>query len=150
MPQSLVKNYIHITFSTKNRASLISEDIQEELFRYIGGTSRELGSPSLIVGGVDDHVHILVNLSRKMPLMLLVEKLKTHSSKWIKTKGAEFVEFYWQHGYGAFSVNPKQVEDVVRYIQKQKEHHRKLDYKKEFVRFLKNYDMPYDERYIWD
>jgi REP element-mobilizing transposase RayT len=95
MPQSLVKNYIHITFSTKNRIKLINSNIQDELFKYLGGTCRELESPPIQIGGNSDHVHLLVNLSRKIPLMTLVEKVKSHSSGWIKTKGDSFQNFYW-------------------------------------------------------
>ena len=82
MSQSLVKNYIHIIFSTKNRNQIINNEIKDELFSYLGGTCRELESQPIIIGGANDHVHLLVNLSRKMALMNLVEKIKTHSSKW--------------------------------------------------------------------
>nr|WP_320022694.1 transposase [uncultured Draconibacterium sp.] len=84
MPQSLVKNYVHLTFSTKNRYPLITDSIKKELFDYLGGVCKELGSQPIIVGGANDHVHLLFNLSRKIALMSLVERLKTHSSKWIK------------------------------------------------------------------
>ena len=95
MPQSLVKNYIHITFSTKNRIHLIKPEVQTELFNYLGGTCRELECPPIQVGGTIDHVHLLVNLSRKMALMTLIEKIKSHSSGWIKSKGSGFQNFYW-------------------------------------------------------
>jgi len=150
MPQSLVKNYIHITFSTKNRIKLINSNIQNELFKYLGGTCRELESPPIQIGGNSDHVHLLVNLSRKIPLMTLVEKIKSHSSGWIKTKGASFQNFYWQHGYGGFSVNPKQIDVVQQYILKQEVHHKKLSFQDEYRKFLKDYEIEYDERYVWD
>jgi putative transposase len=150
MPQSLVKNYVHITFSTKNRSPLITNSIKEELFNYLGGTCNELGSQSIIVGGTSDHVHLLVNLSRKMALMTLIEKLKTHSSKWVKTKGSDFHNFYWQHGYGTFSVNPKDVRIVKEYIQNQESHHKKITFKDEYRSFLKEYNIDFDERFVWD
>jgi putative transposase len=150
MPQSLVKNYIHITFSTKNRLPLIQDSIKDELFNYLGGTCKELESHPIIVGGVNNHVHLLVNLSRKMALMNLIEKLKTHSSKWIKTKGLNFSNFYWQHGYGSFSVNPKQIDIVARYIENQEAHHKKISFQDEYRKFLKENQMEYDERYVWD
>jgi putative transposase len=150
MPQSLVKNYVHITFSTKNRSSLIVNSIKEDLFNYLGGTCNELESQSIIVGGTSDHVHLLVNLSRKMAPMTLIEKLKTHSSKWVKTKGSDFHNFYWQHGYGSFSVNPKDVEIVKEYIQNQAFHHKKVTFQDEYRSFLKEYDIDYDERFVWD
>lgn len=150
MPQSLVKNYIHITFSTKNRIKLIKPNIQDELFKYLGGTCRELESQPIQIGGNSDHVHLLVNLSRKIPLMTLVEKVKSHSSGWIKTKGAPFQNFYWQHGYGGFSVNPKQIDVVQQYILNQEGHHKKLSFQDEYRKFLKDYEIEYDERYVWD
>jgi len=95
MGQSLVKNYLHITFSTKYRQKLINEAIENELFQYIGGICKSLDCQPLIVGGYEDHVHILCMLSKKMTLMKLLEEVKSHSSKWIKTLGQEFARFYW-------------------------------------------------------
>lgn len=150
MPQSLVKNYVHLTFSTKHRQPIISDSINAELFDYLGGVCKGLESQPIIVGGVKDHVHLLFNLSRKIALMTLVEKLKTHSSKWIKGKSTEFSNFYWQHGYGGFSVNPKQVEIVKEYIQNQESHHKTKTFQEEYRQFLKEYGIDYDERFVWD
>lgn len=150
MPQSLVKNYMHIVFSTKNRQPFIKEEIQDELYAYIGGICRNLECHTQAIGGVEDHIHILCNLSRKIALMKLLEEVKSHSSKWIKTKGVEYENFYWQRGYGGFSVNPSQIDIVIKYIQNQKEHHKKRTFKEEYRAFLKKYDVPYDERYVWD
>jgi len=150
MPQSLVKNYVHITFSTKNRLSLISDSIKEELFNYLGGICNELESRSIIVGGTGDHVHLLINLSRKIALMTLVEKVKTHSSKWIKTKDSLFNNFYWQHGYGCFSVNPRQINKVKEYIRNQEVHHKKMTFQDEYRSLLKKYNVDFNEQYVWD
>ena len=150
MPQSLVKNYVHIVFSTKNRQPFIDQSIKEELHAYLGGTCKELGCPVLAVGGVEDHVHILCMLSRNMALSELVGKVKANSSKWIKTKGEQYANFYWQNGYGAFSVNPTETEVVIKYIQNQEEHHKKRTFKEEYRLFLKKYKVKYDERYVWD
>jgi REP element-mobilizing transposase RayT len=150
MPQSLVKNYIHIVFSTKHRQALIKNSIKDELFSYLGGTCKALESQPIIVGGTDDHVHLLVKLSRKMALMALVEKVKTHSSKWIKTKGSDFSNFYWQHGYGGFSVNPMQVDIVTAYIRNQEAHHNTASFQDEYRKYLEDYNIEYDERYVWD
>ena len=150
MPQSLVKNYIHIVFSTKNRQPFIDQSIKEELHAYLGGTCKELGCPVLAVGGVEDHVHILCMLSRNMALSELVGKVKANSSKWIKTKGEQYANFYWQNGYGAFSVNPTETEVVIKYIQNQEEHHKKRTFQEEYRLFLKKYKVEYDERYVWD
>ena len=150
MPQSLVKNYVHIVFSTKNRQPFIDQSIKEELHAYLGGTCKELGCPVLAVGGVEDHVHILCTLSRNMALSELVGKVKANSSKWIKTKGEQYANFYWQNGYGAFSVNPTETEVVIKYIQNQEEHHKKRTFQEEYRLFLKKYKVEYDERYVWD
>lgn len=150
MPQSLVKNYIHITFSTKNHLPFIDDNIEEELFRYLGGICKNLECNPIIVGGYKDHVHILCLLSRKIALMKLIEEIKSHSSKWIKTKGNKYKNFYWQRGYGAFSVNPKKTYIVKQYIATQKEHHKTSSYKEEYLDFLINNKITYDERYVWD
>lgn len=104
----------------------------------------------IIIGGHQNHIHILCLLSRKIALMKLVEKLKAYSSKWIKTKGQQYKNFYWQNGYGGFSVNPLEVDIVKNYILNQYEHHKKLSFKDEYVAFLKKYDIKYDEKYLWD
>ncbi len=150
MPQSLFQNFIHIIYSTKNREALINEYIKEELFTYLGGTCKQLECQPIVVGGYQDHVHILCNLSRKISLMKLIEELKTHSSKWVKTKGNEFSNFYWQRGYGAFSVNPNQIDQVREYILNQKVHHQKKSFQDEYRMFLNRYNIEYDERYVWD
>jgi len=150
MPQSLVKNYIHITFSTKHRYPFIDKNIREELFNYLGGICRNHECNPVIVGGYKDHIHILCMLSRKIALMKLIEELKTHSSKWIKTKGTQYKKFYWQNGYGAFSVNPLKTDIVKNYISTQEENHKKKTFKDEYLAFLKEYDVVYDERYVWD
>ena len=125
MGQSLVKNYIHIIFSTKHRQKLILPSIENELFAYLVGICNELECKSQRVGGYLDHIHIVCRLSQKIALMKLMEVLKSHSSKWIKTKGKEFENFFWQNGYGAFSVKPSEVDKVIKYIENQKEHHEK-------------------------
>ncbi|MFM9840636.1 MAG: IS200/IS605 family transposase [Cyclobacteriaceae bacterium] len=150
MGQSLVKNYLHIVFSTKHRQPLIHKPYNEELYNYLGGIYRDLECYPVIVGGHIDHVHILCMLSKKIALMKLLEEVKSHSSKWMKTKAESLANFYWQDGYGAFSVNPSQVEIVKAYIQNQEEHHRKKTFQSEYRAFLKKYNVEYDERYVWD
>ncbi len=150
MPQSIAYNYLHITFSTKYREPLIDEAIEEELFKYIGGICKNLDCNPIKVGGYRDHIHILCVLSRKIALMKLLEEVKSHSSKWIKTKGDKYKNFYWQRGYGSFSVNPAQIDVVIRYIENQAEHHKKKTFQEEYMAFLKKYNAEYDERYLWD
>ncbi|MEY4931117.1 MAG: family transposase [Bacteroidota bacterium] len=150
MPQSLVKNYIHLVFSTKHREHVIHPPHEEELHHYLGGLCKGLDCQPIIVGGYTDHIHILWMLSKKMTLVKLVEEIKAHSSKWYKTKDAALANFYWQDGYGAFSVNPAEVDVVIQYIANQKEHHRNKTFQDEYRAFLKKYQVEYDERYVWD
>jgi len=150
MGQSLVKNYIHIVFSTKHRQPLILPPVESDLHSYLGGICKKLECQPIKIGGYTDHIHILCMLSKKIALMKLLEEVKSHSSKWIKTKGPGYENFYWQDGYGAFSVNPRQVEKVVAYIANQHEHHSKKTFQDEFRLILKKYQVEYDERYVWD
>jgi len=150
MGQSLVKNYIHLVFSTKNREPMIDEAIESDLYAYLGGICHNLECQPIKIGGFTDHIHILCMLSKKIALMNLVEDVKSHSSKWIKTKGEAYQNFYWQNGYGSFSVNPSEVEVVIKYIENQKEHHRKKGFQEEYKAFLKKYKVEYNERYVWD
>ncbi|MFN1217909.1 IS200/IS605 family transposase [Chryseobacterium kwangjuense] len=150
MPQSLVKNYIHIVFSTKHRENFINEHIEKELFSYIATLCKDLESTALQIGGTDDHIHIFCLLSRKIALMKLVQEIKAHSSKWIKTKGPEYENFFWQNGYGAFSVSKKEISQVIHYIRNQRFHHQKQNFKDELIEMLTKQDIEYDEKYIWD
>ncbi len=150
MGQSLNKIYVHLVFSTKLRNPLITNTINEELFDYLGGICKNLECNPIQVGGYKDHVHVLCLLSKKIALMKLLEEVKSQSSKWIKTKGSEFESFYWQNGYGAFSVNPTEIEVVKNYIKNQEEHHKTKSFQEEFLAFLKKYNIEYEDRYIWD
>lgn len=150
MPQSLIKNYVHIIFSTKNREHTITETVEDELYDYIGGICKSLECYPVQVGGFTNHIHILCLLSTKMRLMKLVEEVKSHSSLWMKTKEKGLESFYWQLGYGAFSVSPSQVDIVKAYILNQKEHHSKKTFEDEFRAILKKYKVEYNEKYVWD
>ena len=150
MGQSLVKNYIHIVFSTKHRQPIILPEYENELHSYMGGICKNLDCHPIKVGGYTDHIHILCMLSKKLALMKLLEEVKSHSSKWMKTKDELLKNFYWQDGYGAFSVNPAEVDIVSTYIANQHEHHRKKTFQDEYRAFLKKYEVEYDERYVWD
>lgn len=150
MGQSLVQNYIHIVFSTKYRKPMIKRIYEQELYAYIGGICNELECQSIIVGGYTDHIHILCRLSKKMALMTLVQKVKASSSKWMKTRDKSLENFFWQNGYGAFSVNPRQVDVVKRYIENQYEHHAKKSFQQEYRDFLENYKLEYNEDFVWD
>ena len=141
---------MHLVFSTKNREPNIHPDIEQRLYEYMAGICKNLESTAIQIGGYTDHIHILFLLSKKITLIKFVEEVKKSSSKWIKTQGSQYANFYWQGGYGAFSVNPKQVEIVKQYILNQKEHHSKKSFQQEYIAFLKEYNVDYDERYVWD
>ncbi len=150
MGQSLVKYYMHIVFSTKHRQPKILPEIESELHAYMGGICNNLECQTIKIGGYTDHVHILCMLSKKIPLIKLLEEIKSHSSKWIKTKGEAYKTFYWQDGYGAFSVSPKNVDSVIKYIANQHRHHDLQNFQDEYRELLKEYKVEYDERYVWD
>ena len=150
MPQSLSRILVHLIFSTKNRVAALTPALCTELYPYLAATLRDNACPALRVGGVEDHVHILFGLSRTLSVANVVETVKTSSSKWIKTRGPELGSFYWQGGYGAFSVSQSDVEAVIQYIDHQEEHHKRMSFQDEFRKFLDRYQIPYDERYVWD
>ena len=150
MPQSLAKLYVHFVFSTKDRRPFLENDkVRREAHAYISGICRKLKSPSLIVGGIADHVHLLCFLSRVLSVAEFVKEVKRVSSKWIKTKNLRLSAFQWQNGYGAFSISPSHVDALKEYIQNQEEHHRTESFQDEFRRLLKKYGIEYDERYVW-
>ncbi len=151
MPQSLAQIYLHIVFSTKERRPYLQNStIRDETHKYLGGTCKNLDCPVLRVGGVGDHVHILCRLGRTISVADLVKELKRESSKWLKTKSPDLGDFYWQNGYGAFSVSPSHVEPLRTYIANQAEHHHTQSFQEEFRRLLSKYGLKWDERYVWD
>lgn len=150
MSQSLSQVYVHITFSTKNRVNLIDENIENALFSYLGGICRGLDCNPIKVGGYKNHIHIICVLSKKITQIKLLEEIKKQSSKWIKTQDKKYSNFYWQDGYGIFSVNSTQIEVVKNYILDQKNHHKKTTFQEEFTAFLNKYNIDYDPNYLWE
>ena len=149
MPHSLARVYVHIVFSTKHRKPLLHDRaFRNEVHAYLAGACNGQDSPSVIVGGVADHVHILCRLSRTRTLAELVREIKRTSSKWIKR--SRMAHFGWQNGYGAFSVSHGHVGRVRRYIARQEAHHRKQTFQEEYRGLLDRYEIEYDERYVWD
>jgi REP element-mobilizing transposase RayT len=149
--QSLAQIYLHLVFSTKHRRPYLqNQALRVEMHAYLGGVCRNLDSPSLIVGGVADHVHILCRLGRTVSVAELVRELKRESSKWVKTKAIDLADFHWQDGYGAFSISPSHVEPLRRYVADQERHHRTESFQDELRRLLRKYGVEYDERYVWD
>jgi REP element-mobilizing transposase RayT len=149
MPQSLVKILVHVVFSTKSRADLIAPDIEERLFAYISGIVEKNGCKLILANGTTNHIHRLISLGKTMDISDLIGDIKRASSLWAKENGGP-AAFYWQEGYGAFSIGQSQVAAVMKYISRQKQHHAKQDFKEEFRGLLKRYQVEYDERYVWD
>ena len=151
MPQSLAKILVHTVFSTKDRRPFLRDKpLREELHRYLGGILTNHDCQPIIIGGVEDHVHILSTLSRTLAAAEIVKEVKRGSSLWLKAKSPELPDFAWQRGYGIFSIGNSQVEDVRNYIAGQEAHHRKVSFQDEFRSFLKRYEIEFDERYVWD
>ena len=150
MPQSLANILVHLVFSTKDRAPLITSDVESELHAYSSKVFETCESPMIAIGGVEDHVHILFRLSRTKSMAQIVETIKTDTSKWIKTKGTAYARFHWQSGYGAFSVGPVDHEKVVRYIRSQRAHHQRKTFQEEYRELICRSGQELDEKYAWD
>jgi putative transposase len=151
MPQSLSKILIHTVFSTKERRPFLRDQpLRQELYRYLGGILVNRDCQPVVIGGVEDHVHMLSALSRTCQAADLIKEAKRSSSLWLKAKRAELQDFGWQNGYGIFSIGFSQIESVRSYIAGQEEHHRKITFQEEFRSLLKRYEIHFDERYVWD
>lgn len=151
MPQSLAQIYLHLVFSTKHRQPfLLDPAIRTEAHNYLGGCCNGLKCQVLIVGGVEDHVHILCCLARTITVADLVRDAKRESSKWLKNKSDDLAAFDWQNGYGAFSVGPGELDVVRHYVAGQEEHHRQETFQAEYLRMLARAGVAYDEKYLWD
>ena len=148
MSQSYVQFYSHVVFHTKNDEKLIGEAIENELHAYIGGILKNLKSIPVKIGGTSNHIHILCTLPKTMNIADLAEEIKKSSSKWMKTKGPAFRNFYWQDGYGGFSVSHSGVDAVSRYISSQKQHHKEIPFIDEYKTLLKENGIDFDERYL--
>lgn len=150
MAQSLADITIHIVFSTKERKPWIGVQYEQEIHAYICGICRNLECPVITINGVEDHIHLLLSLGRTITLSKLINEIKSNSSRWIRAKDRKLSEFSWQSGYGAFSVSRPQISGAVKYIEKQKEHHKTQTYKDELLTMLKMSRMQYDEKFLWD
>ncbi len=150
MSQSLVKNLVHLVYSTKHRQPWIPDEVRDGLYAYQAGIFKRWESPALAIGGAEDHVHALFSLSKNHALMKIVEEVKKGSSKWMKTDGPRNQAFHWQNGYAAFSVSRSNVADVQRYIEKQEEHHRRMTFQEELRALFGRQGIEFDERYVWD
>jgi putative transposase len=150
MSHSYSSLYIHYVFSTKERRKLITSGLRSRLYPYFGGIARENKMKLLAVGGMPDHVHLLLSLPKTMAVSKAVQLIKGGSSKWIHDVFAEHAAFSWQEGYGAFGIGFGDIERTRKYIENQAEHHRQRDFREEFLIFLKKNGLADDERFIFD
>jgi REP element-mobilizing transposase RayT len=147
MSHTYISGLVHCVFSTKLRRNLISAEVQSDLWAFIGGIARKNGYKALIVGGTENHVHILLSLPATIPLSKAVQLIKGGSSRWMNETGGR--KFAWQEGYGAFAVGISQKEHTITYIRSQAEHHRQRSFEEEFVAFLVKHDVEYDPKFVW-
>jgi REP-associated tyrosine transposase len=151
MPQSLAKILVHTVFSTQERRPFLRDiSLRQELHRYLGGILTHLDCQPIVVGGVEDHVHLLCALSRTSTASDTVKELKRGSALWLKSKAPALQDFAWQNGYGIFSIGFSQIESVREYILTQEEHHRKVSFQDELRLLLKRYEIAFHEKYLWD
>ena len=150
MPQSLSRVIVHIIFSTKDREPWLDREVQPRMHAYLATICRDLGADLACVGGVADHVHIVTTLPRTVSQAELIEQIKKTSSKWIKVLDTRYRGFFWQRGYGAFSVSQSQLDAVLQYLASQNEHHRTRSFKEEYRDFLRKHGTDFEERYVWD
>jgi REP-associated tyrosine transposase len=146
---SYVNAHFHCVFSTKDRRNLITPDLENRLWPFLGGIARQNKMKAVEIGGVEDHVHLLLSLPSTMSVSKAMQLIKGGSSKWVHETFPKYRLFAWQEEYGAFSVSPSQLDKTIKYIRGQKEHHRKMTFQEEFLALLKRHQIPYDERYLW-
>jgi putative transposase len=149
MSHSYISALYHCVFSTKERRSTIDEELQERLWPYMGGIARENKMAALAIGGVEDHVHLLLSIPSTLSIAHAVQLIKGGSSKWVHDTFPDKKGFEWQQGYGAFTVGISQVPVTKRYIANQCEHHRTTSYEEEFIAFLEKHGIEYDPKYVW-
>jgi REP element-mobilizing transposase RayT len=150
MAQSLTKILVHLVFSTKKRNAWIDDEISSELYAYMFKILENHNCNVLRIGGTENHIHILCVMAKNLSIGKVVEEIKTSSSKWIKTKDQKYKKFYWQHGYGAFSISSSHIEPVCDYIANQKQHHKIVTFEEEFRNLLRKYNLKPDEKYPLD
>ena len=148
MANTFTKLNIHIVFHVKSTGITIRKEDLGQVFGYIGGIIQNIGGYPITVGGITNHIHILATMPKTMSVSEFVQKIKANSSKWIKTIDDYYETFAWQEGYGAFCVSPSLLKKTIRYIETQEQHHHKVSVRDEFIQFLKENGIDFDERYL--
>ena len=148
MAHTYVASYHHCIFSTKDRQKLLTADLRSDLWSYFGGIARKNEFKLLVAGGIEDHAHILISTHGTLEVSRAMQLIKGGSSHWLRQEKSR--DFGWQQGFAAFSVSTSQLEKTIEYINSQEEHHKKVDFKTEYIEFLKKNNIEYDPRYIFD
>jgi REP element-mobilizing transposase RayT len=149
MANTYTQIHLQFVFAVKYRNGLIHASFKEELYKYISGIIKENNHKLLAINGMPDHLHIFIGMRPSQSISDLLQDIKGSSSKWINEKKFLKVKFEWQEGYGAFSYSKSHVNNVIRYIQNQENHHKKESFREEYLKFLKVFEIEYDERYIF-
>lgn len=149
MPSSWTQSYFHLVFATYKRVPIIAPEKEDRLYAFIGGIARDMNCTLLAAGGMPDHIHILVRACADVSLATIAEKTKSRSTSWIH-EDWKMPQFYWQRGYGGFTVSRSAVADVERYIRGQKDHHKHQTFEEEFLTLLRLHDVEFDERYVFE
>jgi REP element-mobilizing transposase RayT len=141
---------VHCIFSTKERVPMLNPELRERLWPFLGGIAKQNGITPRSIGGVADHVHLLLSLPTTVPMAKAIQLIKAGSSAWIHQTFRQLHNFNWQQGYGAFSVSVSQLLETIHYIQNQVEHHRTRTFQQEYLAFLKRHELSFDDKYLWD
>ncbi len=149
-PGVFIQLYVHLVFAVKYRERLLRKEIQPEIFSYISGIITNRKHKSIIINGMSDHLHILIGLNPNDKISDLVGTIKKSSSAFINEKKWFRGKFHWQDGYGAFSYGKSQINDVYNYIKNQELHHKKCTFREEYIEFLKQFEIAYDDNYLFD
>ena len=149
MANTYTQLFVHFVFAVQNRQALISKTWKDELYKYITGIVTNKGHKLLSIGGVADHIHVLIGVSPNQSVSSLVADIKRSSSLWINERKLTAGKFAWQEGFGAFSYGKSQVHDVALYIENQEEHHKRQTFKDEYVKFLELFGIDYNEKYVF-
>jgi REP element-mobilizing transposase RayT len=150
MANTFTQIYVQIVFSVKGRQNLIHKKWREELYKYICGIVTAKNQKVYAIGGVEDHIHILISIRPNISISDLVRDIKANSSKWINDRQFDLQNFQWQEGFGAFSYSQSQLDNVITYINNQEKHHQKRSFKNEYISLLEKFNVQYDEKYLFD
>jgi putative transposase len=150
MADTYTQIYYHVVFAVRNRKYMITKDIKDDLYKYMSGIINNQKQKLIIVNGMPDHVHILLQCKPDMNLSNTVKEIKEHSTKYLNNEKMLGGKFYWQAGFGAFSVSKRDVDMIINYIKNQEEHHTKNSFKNEYIRFLKENEIEFKDEYLFD